>query len=168
MQSYARTNVTGRTKERIAKANGLVLVRSHLLTSHKWRELVSSGRLVCRYNLTSFSGMCLCLKKNQNAPRPSEHPPVRGKNVKTFVLFCFVFVFRLSLKPRPSIQSFFDMQAPLQPACFFLSSFCLWRCRFFWVFFWHHYRFLFLEYAVRLFLPGGVLPYGHVLDFLHR
>ena len=22
-----------------------------------------------------------CLKKNQNAPRPSEHPPVRGKNV---------------------------------------------------------------------------------------
>ena len=25
----------------------------------------------------------LCLKKNQNAPRPSEHPPVRGKNVKT-------------------------------------------------------------------------------------
>ena len=24
------------------------------------------------------------LKKNQNAPRPSEHPPVRGKNVKTF------------------------------------------------------------------------------------
>ena len=25
-----------------------------------------------------------CLKKNQNAPRPSEHPPVRGENVKTF------------------------------------------------------------------------------------
>ena len=25
-----------------------------------------------------------CLKKNQNAPRPSEHPPVRGKNAKTF------------------------------------------------------------------------------------
>ena len=24
------------------------------------------------------------LKKNQNAPRPSEHLPVRGKNVKTF------------------------------------------------------------------------------------
>ena len=26
----------------------------------------------------------ICLKKNLNAPRPSEHPPVRGKNVKTF------------------------------------------------------------------------------------
>ena len=25
-----------------------------------------------------------CLTKNQNAPRPSEHPPVRGGNVKTF------------------------------------------------------------------------------------
>ena len=23
--------------------------------------------------------MHLCIKKNQNAPRPSEHPPVRGK-----------------------------------------------------------------------------------------
>ena len=31
----------------------------------------------------SFFGEC-CLKKNQNAPRPSEHPPLRGKNVKTF------------------------------------------------------------------------------------
>ena len=28
-----------------------------------------------------------CLKKNQNAPRPSEHPPVRGENMsKRFVL----------------------------------------------------------------------------------
>ena len=26
-----------------------------------------------------------CLKKNLNAPRPSEHPPVRGKSVKTFL-----------------------------------------------------------------------------------
>ena len=30
----------------------------------------------------------------------------------TFVLFCFVFVFTLSLKLRPIVQSFFDMQAP--------------------------------------------------------
>ena len=26
----------------------------------------------------------LCLKKNLNASRPSEHPPIRGGNVKTF------------------------------------------------------------------------------------
>ena len=24
------------------------------------------------------------LRKNQNTPRPSEHPPVRGENIKTF------------------------------------------------------------------------------------
>ena len=30
----------------------------------------------------------------------------------TLVLFCFVFVFMLSLKPRPVVQSSFDMQAP--------------------------------------------------------
>ena len=30
----------------------------------------------------------------------------------TFVLFCFIFVFMLSLKPRPFVQSSFDMQAP--------------------------------------------------------
>ena len=30
----------------------------------------------------------------------------------TFVLFCFVFVFTISLKPRPFVQSSFDMQAP--------------------------------------------------------
>ena len=43
-------NVTGRTKERIAqrKRARVVLVCSPLLTSHKWRELVFSGRLVCR------------------------------------------------------------------------------------------------------------------------
>ena len=32
--------------ERDGKASGLVLVRSPLLTSHKWREPVSPGRLV--------------------------------------------------------------------------------------------------------------------------
>ena len=34
-----------------------------------------------KYSSTSLIGMyrSMCLKKNQNAPRPSEHPPVRGK-----------------------------------------------------------------------------------------
>ena len=32
--------------------------------------------------LLFFSGTCLCyLKENQNAPRPSEHPPVRGEKM---------------------------------------------------------------------------------------
>ena len=62
----------------------------------------------------------------------------------TFVLCCFCFasffVFLLSLKPRPFVQSSFDMQArPDSHTCFFLffSFFLLfiWRCRFFRVFF---------------------------------
>ena len=36
----------------------------------------------------------------------------------TFVLFCFVFVFMLLLKPRLFGQSSFDMQAPLKPHMF--------------------------------------------------
>ena len=104
-------NVTGRTKRRIAQSKGLVLVHSPLLTSHKWRELVSSGRLVCRCHMTSLSGV-------------------------TFVLFCFVFVFMLSLKPRPFVQSSFDMQAPRQPHVFcFVFLLFIWRYRFFRVFF---------------------------------
>ena len=55
-------NVTGRTKERItqskrARAGSLALA---LLTSHKWRELVSSGRLVCRCH-DVFSGVTFVL-----------------------------------------------------------------------------------------------------------
>ena len=38
----------GKDQEEDSKASGLVLVRSPLLTSRKWRELVASGRLVCR------------------------------------------------------------------------------------------------------------------------
>ena len=62
-------NVTGRTRRGWPKASGFVLVRSPLLTSHKWRELVSSGRFVCRchgvflwchvcFVLLRFSSLC--------------------------------------------------------------------------------------------------------------
>ena len=40
-----------------------------------------------------------------------------------FVLFCFVSVFMLSLKPRSFVQSFFNMQPPDSHMCFFLFSF---------------------------------------------
>ena len=51
------------------KRAGSQLVRSPLLTSHKWSELVLSGRLVCRYHgrlslvlrlfcFASFSSLC--------------------------------------------------------------------------------------------------------------
>ena len=86
-----------------------MLVRSPSLTSHKWRELVSSGVWFADV-MTSFSGV-------------------------TFVLCCHVFVLMLSLKPRPFLQSFFDMQAPRLPRVSFLFPLFIWRCRFFQVFF---------------------------------
>ena len=74
-------------------------------------------------------------------------------------MFCFIFVFILSLKPRPFVQSFFDVQAPRQPHVFFsfflfvvllemsLSSsiFCTIAV-----------LSLYGEYAVRFSLPDGV------------
>ena len=80
-------NVTGRTKKRIAqRKRGSMLVRSPLLTSHKWRELVSSERLVCRcHGVFSL--------------------------VLRFFCFASFFVSMRSLKPRPFVRSSFDMQA---------------------------------------------------------
>ena len=39
----------------------------------------------CLFHAISIQSMNkYCLKKSLNASRPSEHPPVRGENVKTF------------------------------------------------------------------------------------
>ena len=85
------------TKRTKPKASGLVLVS--LLTSHKWPERVSSGRLVCRCHVV-FLRCCVCL-----------------------VLFCFVFVLLLSLKPRPLVQSFFVLRYVWGPTATRVSSF---------------------------------------------
>ena len=71
------------------KASGLVLVRSPLLTSDKWRELVSSGRLVRRCHDVFLWGILF-----------------------SFVFVLYTIINMLSLKPRPFVQSSFDMQAP--------------------------------------------------------
>ena len=36
----------------------------------------------------------------------------------TFILFCFVVVFFISMNSRPLVQSFFDMHTPRQPYMF--------------------------------------------------
>ena len=64
-----------------------------------------------------------------------------------FVLFCFVFVFMLSLKPRPFVQSFFDIcRRPDSHTCssFVLLSFCLFGDVAFPEYFLYHFRFLFV------------------------
>ena len=89
-----------------------------LLTSHKWRELVSSGRLV----LECHDVFSLVLR---------------------LFYFASFFVSMLSLKPRPLVQSSFDIYAGVPRSdshtCFFgfffLSFLFIWRCRFFRVFF---------------------------------
>ena len=46
--------------------------------AYRWRSLPR----VRRYTASSPQGSSSsCLKKNLNAPRPSEHPPVRGKKL---------------------------------------------------------------------------------------
>ena len=56
------------------------------LTSQRVRGLRGASELPGRpaylyvyFVIAPFFLSCLFLKKNQNAPRPSEHPPVRGK-----------------------------------------------------------------------------------------
>ena len=81
-------NVTGRTKEEDSpkQAGSCWFARPSLLISHKWRELVSSGRLVCRcHGVFSL--------------------------VLRLFYFASFFVSMLSLKPRSFVQSSFDMQA---------------------------------------------------------
>ena len=81
----------------------------------------------------------------------------------TFVLFCFVFVFMLSLKPRPFVQSSFDMQASPDDShtCFFSLFFSFFvyleMSLFPSIFFCTISAFsLYGEYVVRSFLPDGV------------
>ena len=55
-------------------------VRLELDVQNEWEENTHTHKLAtCRKGF-----VLLYLKKNQNAHRPSEHPPVRGENVKTF------------------------------------------------------------------------------------
>ena len=95
----------------------------------------------------------------------------------TVVLFCFVFVFLLSLKPRLFVQSLLDIHAPRQPHavpqqlsapffCFFVL-FCFFGNVAFSEYFCTIAVFsLYGEYVVRSFFPNGVfLPCDHGLDF---
>ena len=88
-----------------------------------------------------------------------------------FISFSSVLV---SLKPRPLVQSFFDVHATRRPhsvteqisASFFVFvSVSLEMSPFFRVFLYHDSFLLYGEYVVRFFLPDGVfLPCDHGLD----
>ena len=81
-------NVTGRSKERIAQSKRVRAGLLALVDPQVARTCILRAFSVWFADaMTSFSGV-------------------------TFVLFCFVFVFVLSLKPRAFVQPSFDMQAP--------------------------------------------------------
>ena len=74
-------------------------------------------------------------------------------------MFRFVFVFMLSLKLRPFVQSFFDMQATRQPHVFLPFLLLFFRGVAFSRVFLYHCRFFFVwrrEHVVRFSLPDGV------------
>ena len=139
--------VTGRTKVNLAQS-GLVLVRSPLLTSHKWRELVSSGRLVCRYHeVFLWCYLCLvylCFRLYAFVEATAFRSIVlqcAGASIATRVSVFFIFFYlEIHMSPFPSIF------------CTIIAVFSLYG-----------------EYVVRSFLSNGVfLPCDHGLDFLHQ
>ena len=59
--------------------------------------------MVCTYCCSLSAVQACCLKKNLNAPRPSEHPPVRGKNshIQRIVLATEETTVTQQVSPRP-------------------------------------------------------------------
>ena len=126
----------------LPKASGLVLDRSPLLTSHKWRELVPSGRLVCRYHdVFLWCYVCFVLLR--------------------FRLYAFVgaatlrsIVLRYASAPIATHVSF-SFFGDVAFSEYFFVPFPLCLCMDYTI-----------EYVARSFLPNCVfLPCDHGLDF---
>ena len=96
------------------------------------------------------------------------YPPGGCCVVFLWCYVCSIFVslssFLLSLKPRPIVQSLYVLRYACAPTAQ-LSNNCLrpfsflfllrWRCRFFRVFLYHYYRFLFVWRVRRTCFPFG-------------
>ena len=102
-------NVTGRTKERVAQSKRARAGSLALLTSHKWRELVYSGRLVCRcHNVFLWCYLCFVLLRFrlyafiEAAALRSIVLRYAGAPIATRVSFFFPFVY-LEMSLFPSI-----------------------------------------------------------------
>ena len=87
--AVVRPNETGRTKKRTAQSKP---ARAGLLTLVNC-QVATSGA-------------------NSHTPGVEFADVLTSSSGVTFVNFWFVFAFMLLLKPRPFVQSFFDMQAP--------------------------------------------------------
>ena len=134
-------NGTGSTKKRIAQSKRARAGSLALLSSHKWRELVSSGRLACRCH-DVFLWCYVC-----------------------FILLRFRLYALVEAAPLRSIVLRY-VGAPIATRVSSFFSFCLFGDVAFSEYFLYHSRVLFGEYVVRSFLSNGVfLPCGHGLNF---
>ena len=118
-----------------------MLIRSPLLTSHKWRELVPSGRLVCRcHDIFLWCSVCIILLR--------------------FCLYAFVEAAALP----PIVLRYIG--APIATRVSFFSFFFLEMSRFPTIFCTISAFSLYGEYVVRSFLPNGFfLSCDQGLDF---
>ena len=130
-------NVTGRIKKRIAqskrdRAGPLALVDY----SHKWRELVFSGRLVRRcHDVFLWCYLCFVLLRFRRSGGPSFNRPSICRRPDSHTCFFSLLYLEMSLFPSIFLGHF---------------RFVVWR----------------LEYIVHSSLPNGVfLPSDHGLDF---
>ena len=94
-------NVTGRTKNRIAQIKRMFgLVCSPKLISHKWREHVSSGRLVYRchifflwyFRLQAFI-KATAFNRSSIRMRPDSHIQLPNNCLRNFYLCCLLLCF---------------------------------------------------------------------------
>ena len=96
--AVACPNVTGRTKQRIAQSK---------------RARAGSPAIV---DLPYVARTCIL-----------RADVVLSFTLVTFVLFCFIFVFLISLRPRPFVQSFFVLRYACAPlaACSYVTTVCV-------------------------------------------
>ena len=83
------------------------LICAPLSHTHYWYEVCMLKVLAVYYVYVLLIHVCVVISyfvQQQGIDQPVANLLV--------VSFCFVFIFMLSLKPRPFVQSFFDMQAP--------------------------------------------------------
>ena len=94
-KSYAALQAMAPTNIKTVDQTSLLHIESNLdrlgmlSPTHDQRSQQKNGKITLQPVLIVFFVSsqlvgCSCSKKNQNAPRPSEHPPVGGENVKTF------------------------------------------------------------------------------------
>ena len=158
MQSVVSPNLTGRTKERIAQSKRACAGSRALalLTSHTWRELVSSGRLVCRcHDVFLWCHLCFALLRFRH------YAFVKAAALRSIVLRYIYISYRRpdSLTCFFLSFSFVYLEMSLFPSIFctiiiIIAVFCLT---------------MYGEYVVRSFLSDrgvfSTLPCDHGLDF---